>query len=145
MGLLALLLYAAENAAPPELRILLSHPNPEVALSLLDLCRICFKDGLVERFSADNRPEAVTEALSRNEIRSVPLFSLRPKKHSRVPIPLSVQIVVSNKSYRRPILRVKHMAPPNTSGHTFCATRGLDGRDYGAGVIAPCGTQSFVR
>jgi hypothetical protein len=58
-----------KNDAPPELRILLSHPNPEVALSLLDLCRICFKDGLVERFSEDNRPEAVTEALSRNEIR----------------------------------------------------------------------------
>jgi hypothetical protein len=60
---------SVKNAAPPELRILLNHPNPEVTLSFLDLCRICFKDGLVEKFSEDRRQEAVTEALSENEIR----------------------------------------------------------------------------
>ncbi len=58
-----------KNSAPPELRILLDHPNPEVTLSFLDLCRICFKDGLVERFKKELRDEAVSDALSRNEIR----------------------------------------------------------------------------
>jgi len=57
------------NSAPPELRILLEHPNPEVTLSFLDLCRICFKEGLVERFKEDRRDEAVSDALSRNDIR----------------------------------------------------------------------------
>jgi hypothetical protein len=51
------------------LRILLDHPNPEVTLSFLDLCRLCFKDGLVERFKADRRDEAGSDALSRDEIR----------------------------------------------------------------------------
>jgi hypothetical protein len=58
-----------KNSAPPELQILLDHPNPEVTLSFLDLCRICFKDGLVERFPKDLRDEAVSDALSRDEIR----------------------------------------------------------------------------
>lgn len=58
-----------KNSAPPELRILLDHPNPEVTLSFLDLCRICFKDNSVERFKKDLRDEAVSDALSRNEIR----------------------------------------------------------------------------
>jgi hypothetical protein len=60
---------SVKNSAPPELRILLDHPNPEVTLSFLDLCRICFKDGLVERFEKDLRDEAVSDALSRDEIR----------------------------------------------------------------------------
>jgi hypothetical protein len=58
-----------KNSAPPELRILLDHPNPEVTLSFLDLCRICFKDDLVERFKKELRDEAISDALSRNEIR----------------------------------------------------------------------------
>lgn len=60
---------SVKNSAPPELRILLDHPNPEVTLSFLDLCRICFKDGLVERFKKDLRDEAISDALSRNDIR----------------------------------------------------------------------------
>src|SRR5581483_7328482 len=60
---------SVKSAAPPELRILLDHPNPEVTLSFLDLCRLCFKDGLVERFKVDRRDEAVSDALSRDEIR----------------------------------------------------------------------------
>jgi hypothetical protein len=52
-----------KNAAPPELRILLDHPNPEVTLSFLDLCRICFEDGGVERFGSGQRDEAVSDSL----------------------------------------------------------------------------------
>jgi hypothetical protein len=60
---------SVKSTAPPELRILLDHPNPGVTLSFLDLCRLCFKDGLVERFKADRRDEAGSDALSRDEIR----------------------------------------------------------------------------
>src|SRR5579862_6550350 len=59
---------SVKNTAPSELRILLDHPNPEVTLSFLDLCRACFKDGVVERFKKDLRDEAVSDALSRDEI-----------------------------------------------------------------------------
>jgi hypothetical protein len=38
---------SVKNSAPPELQILLDHPNPEMTLSFLDLCRACFKDGLL--------------------------------------------------------------------------------------------------
>lgn len=57
-----------KNAAPPELRILLDHPNPEVTLSFLDLCLMCFKDGGIERFKKERIDEAVTASLSENEI-----------------------------------------------------------------------------
>ncbi len=57
-----------KRVAPAELRILLDHPNPEIALSFLDLCRICFEDGLVARFREDQRDNALSEALSQNEV-----------------------------------------------------------------------------
>jgi len=60
---------SVKSAAPPELRILLDHPNPEVIFSFLDLCRLCFRKGLVERFKPDRRDEAASDALSRGEIR----------------------------------------------------------------------------
>lgn len=57
-------------AAPPELRVLLDHPDPEVIFSFLDLCRLCFRNGLVERFKPDRRDEAASDALSRGGIRN---------------------------------------------------------------------------
>jgi hypothetical protein len=57
-------------SAPSELRILLDHPNPEVTLSFLDLCRICFEDSALERFGGGNGDEAVSDSLSREEIRT---------------------------------------------------------------------------
>lgn len=57
-----------KNSAPPELRILLGHPNPEVTLSFLDLCLICFKDGGIEKFKNERIDEAVSASLSENEI-----------------------------------------------------------------------------
>jgi hypothetical protein len=56
--------------APSELRILLDHPNPEVTLSFLDLCRICFEDSAVERFRSGKRDEAVSDSLSGEEIQT---------------------------------------------------------------------------
>ncbi len=58
----------AVDTAPDEIKVLLAAQNPEIVLSILDLCEMFNRENFEEVFPQENRSEAVTQSLSSEQI-----------------------------------------------------------------------------